>query len=353
MISARRLAAATLAASLLVGFSITPIAAATVNVVVNGGTITFDQPPIERAGRVFVPLRGVFERLGATVVYANGDINAQGNGRSIHLHIGSTQATINGQSLYMDVAPFLVGARTLVPLRFVAQALGAIVNWNASNNTVSIQGSGAASTYVPPSKYLPPSNASFSLVNVLPATSSGTSQPNIRASFSEPVNRDTLHIYVDGQDVSGSTEASTTSFNVTPSFPLNPGTHTVRVTGTTAAGATFGTGWSFTARAGVTGNVLNSISPANGSTVGSSFTLRGRTRAGAAVHIAATASATAFGIIPIGTGTFQAEVTADGSGNFSVPVNINTTSGGRVTVIITSTESNGSSISRTLNYTAS
>ena len=346
MISAKRLAALTLSAALLGGFGLVAAQAQSVNVVVNGNTITFDQPPIERAGRVFVPLRGVFERLGATVVYANGDINAQGNGRSVHLHIGSTAATVNGQSVFMDVAPFLVGARTLVPLRFVAQALGANVNWNESNHTVYIQGSGAASTYIPPA------NASFRLVNVRPATSTGTTQPNIRAGFSEPVNRDTLHVYVDGQDVSASTEASSTAFNVTAPFALNPGTHTVRVTGVTAAGATFDKSWSFTTRAGATSNARNNISPPNGSTVGSSFTLSGNTRPGARVHVAATASATAFGIIPVGTGTFTTDVIADGNGNFSVPVSINTASGGRVTVIITTTDSSGASVSRTLNYTA-
>jgi len=346
MIIAKRLTVWMLTAALLGSFGAAPARAQTVNVVVNGGTVTFDQPPIERAGRVFVPLRGVFERLGATVVYANNDINAQGNGRSVHLHIGSTAATVNGQTVYMDVAPFLVGARTLVPLRFVAQALGAAVNWNASNNTVYIQGNGSASTYVPPS------NVSFSLVNARPATTTGTTQPNIRASFSEPIDRNTLHVYVDGQDVSGSTEASSTSFNVTAPFALNAGTHRVRVTGSTAAGASFDRRWSFTTRAGASSNVLNNISPSKGSTVGISFTLSGHTRPGAAVHIAATASATAFGIIPIGTGTFQTDTTADGNGYFSVPVNLNTTSGGHVTVIITSTQSNGSSVSRTLNYSA-
>src|SRR5581483_4065550 len=146
----KRAGALALTAALFGSVLSAPARAQAVNVVVNGGTITFDQPPIERAGRVFVPLRGVFERLGASVVYYNGDINATGNGRNVHLHIGSTQATVNGQSVFMDVAPFLVGARTLVPLRFVAQALGANVNWNQGNNTVYIQGSGSASTYVPP-----------------------------------------------------------------------------------------------------------------------------------------------------------------------------------------------------------
>lgn len=143
MVMTRRLAATALALTLCAGISALPTFAQTVAVVVNGTTLTFDQPPVERAGRVFVPLRGVFERLGATVVYANGDINATGNGRNVHLHIGSTQAIVNGQTTYMDVAPFLVGARTLIPLRFVAQALGASVNWNAGNNTVYIRSSGA------------------------------------------------------------------------------------------------------------------------------------------------------------------------------------------------------------------
>ena len=148
MLLIRRLAATALAATLLGSLSIAPAPAQSVAIVVNGAPVTFDQPPVERAGRVFVPLRGVFERLGASVVYANGDINAQGNGRSVHLHIGSTQAVVNGQTLTMDVAPFLIGARTLVPLRFVAQSLGANVNWSQSNNTVYIQGNGSA--YVPP-----------------------------------------------------------------------------------------------------------------------------------------------------------------------------------------------------------
>ncbi|HEV2261985.1 MAG TPA: stalk domain-containing protein [Candidatus Rubrimentiphilum sp.] len=347
MINLKRLTGALLTVLLAGSLSTSPAGAAAVTVVVNGQTVAFDQPPIERAGRVFVPLRGVFERLGATVVYANGDINAQGNGRSVHLHIGSTAATVNGQTVYMDVAPFLVGARTLVPLRFVAQALGANVNWNGSNNTVYIQGSGAASTYIPPS------NASFTLNNKRPATSTGTTYPSIHATFSEPVNRDTLKIAVDGQDVSSSTEASTTSFTVVPPFALNPGSHTVQVSGSTAAGASFNTGWTFTVRSGATSNILGGISPANGATVGSSFTLSGHTRPGAVVHIAATASATAFGIIPIGTGSFTTDVTADGNGNFSVPVNINTTPGGQVHVIVTSTTSSGSSVSRTLTYTAS
>jgi hypothetical protein len=109
-----------------------------VAVVVNGQQMSFDQPPIVQAGRVFVPLRSIFQQLGASVVYANGQINATGRGRTVALTIGSTQATVSGQPVTLDVAPFVVGSRTLVPLRFVAQSLGASVNWNDANSTVTI-----------------------------------------------------------------------------------------------------------------------------------------------------------------------------------------------------------------------
>src|SRR5579862_3667999 len=121
-----------------------------VNVIVNGQTMNFTEPPIVRAGRVFVPLRGIFQQLGASVVYANGQINATGRGRTVSLTIGSTQAVVNGHPATLDVAPFVVGSRTLVPLRFVAQSLGAAVNWNDSTSTVTITAGGGGRPVPPP-----------------------------------------------------------------------------------------------------------------------------------------------------------------------------------------------------------
>lgn len=131
-----------------------------VRIVVNGQSMTFDQPPIVRSGRVFVPLRGVFERLGASVVYDNGLINATGKGRNIQLHIGSTTATINGQPTSLDVAPFLVGARTLVPLRFISESLGANVNYDGNSRTVTVA---MAAAPAPP----PPTATVVSVVNIV------------------------------------------------------------------------------------------------------------------------------------------------------------------------------------------
>ncbi|MDQ2679423.1 MAG: copper amine oxidase N-terminal domain-containing protein [Candidatus Eremiobacteraeota bacterium] len=322
-----------------------PAAAATVSVSVNGQGISFDQPPIERAGRVFVPLRGVFERLGASVVYANGLINATGNGHNVSLHIGSTAATVNGQTIYSDVAPFIIGSRTLVPLRFVAQALGAAVDYNGSNHSVSITGGGGAVNNAPTT------NQSFYLNDKRPATRAYSLTPAIHAAFSEPINRDSLHVAVDGRDVTAQVYGSATGFDVTAPFALTAGTNRVRVTGTTQAGAQFNTGWTFVSSSGGAANFINRIRPGNGTQVQSSFTLRGHTLPNSTVKVLAKGSASALGgFLQVDTGTFQTQVTADANGNFAVPVATNTPSGGHIQVVIVSTAPDGASHESTLSY---
>jgi hypothetical protein len=323
--------------------ALAPAAAATVSVVVNGRMISFDQPPIERAGRVFVPLRGVFEHLGASVVYANGIINATGNGRNISLRIGSTAATVNGQVQTLDVAPFLVGSRTLVPLRFVAQALGAAVDWNQSNFVVTITGAGGGGN-------VPPPNASFSLTNKRPATSTSTLSPAIHANFSEPIDGNSLRVYIDGNNVTNFVYENSNGFDLTPPAPLSSGAHRVRVSGTTSAGASFDTGWTFTASNGATQNFINNLRPTPGTRVGSNFTLAGRTLPNSTVHIVASGEVSALGILQIGTGTFQIDVQAGPLGNFSAPISLNAVNGGSVHVIIQSSSPSGASVERSITY---
>jgi hypothetical protein len=129
-----------LAASALLG--VPADAQAQIGITINGNPVNVEPPPIEQAGRVFVPLRGVFQDLGASVDYQNGQINAQGNGREIGLRIGSTQADVNGQPVTIDVAPFIVGESTYVPLRFVSESLGAGVDWDDSSQTVQLSMAG-------------------------------------------------------------------------------------------------------------------------------------------------------------------------------------------------------------------
>ena len=116
--------------------SLTPSAA---TVFVDGRQIAFpDQPPVNAGGRLLVPLRAIFEALGATVNYSNGTIRAVRGNTNLELSLGSDQAIINGQRSTLDVPAQAVFGRTLVPLRFVGEAFGAGVVYNAVTQAVTI-----------------------------------------------------------------------------------------------------------------------------------------------------------------------------------------------------------------------
>ncbi len=108
---------------------------------VNGQALQFQGvAPQEFNNSVFVPLRGVFEALGATVNYdsTTSTITASKSTTNVILQIGSTIASVNGQTQMLSQSARVVNGNTLVPLRFVAQALGAQVSWDESTNTVQI-----------------------------------------------------------------------------------------------------------------------------------------------------------------------------------------------------------------------
>ena len=95
--------------------------------------------------------------------------NATDQGMS--LQIGSTQATVNGQVQYLDVAPFIVGATTYVPLRFVAQSFGANVGYDSSSQTVTIGVPHGGGGYHPPvvrlARLPPPNPPPVSIVRLI------------------------------------------------------------------------------------------------------------------------------------------------------------------------------------------
>jgi hypothetical protein len=111
-----------------------------IQVNINGSSLQIDVPPLIINGRVMVPLRAILEALGATVQWNPNDqsIVATKGSTIIKLQIGSTTASTNGTQVTLDAAPQIEGGRTLVPVRFVSEALGAQVNWDAANRRVNI-----------------------------------------------------------------------------------------------------------------------------------------------------------------------------------------------------------------------
>jgi len=109
------------------------------SVTVDGTPLAFgDTPPISQGGSVLVPLRAIFEALGAKVSFANGVISAQRGQTDLVLSLGSTEAMVNGQTKTLQVAAQSINGKTLVPLRFIGEALGASVSFNGATNSIAI-----------------------------------------------------------------------------------------------------------------------------------------------------------------------------------------------------------------------
>ena len=116
-----------------------------IRVYVDGRPMNFDVPPTAIQGRVLVPLRGVFEQLGATVDFdaRTQHIVAMRGSQSVELTLGSRQARVNDAPKLLDVAAFTINGRTMVPLRFVSESLGATVQWVEASRTILIGSPGA------------------------------------------------------------------------------------------------------------------------------------------------------------------------------------------------------------------
>jgi hypothetical protein len=230
------------------------------NVFVNGSYLNLAQPPVERGGRVFVPMRAIFEELGASVVYNNGVINASGSGHSVQLTIGSRQALVDGRPTTLDSEPFLYAGTTMVPIRFVSEALGADVAYDQLSQSIAITSPNARPQPTPAGK--------VTLNNLRPASGStvNTARPELFADFMQPVNASSVHVTIDGRDVTSFSRKDAYGFRVTPNHDLNNGKRLVAVTGSSQAGSSFNQGWSFYVASGPA-VTLSDLRPADGSTV--------------------------------------------------------------------------------------
>ena len=118
------------------------LAADDIKVYVNGNQVTFpDQKPMINAdSRTLVPVRFVSEALGADVEWdgTTNTVSIAHEGKAIGLVIGQRTAQVDAGSVVLDTAAALVGGRTMVPLRFVSECLGATVEWDQYARAVYI-----------------------------------------------------------------------------------------------------------------------------------------------------------------------------------------------------------------------
>jgi len=127
-----------------------PVLAAdkTITIVVDGQVLSPDVPLQIVDGRTLVPVRFVAEALGA-------EVNWDGKARMvtinkeqtyIKLFIGNKVAVKNDVEVQLDVPAGIIKGRTMVPIRFISENLGCEVSWEASSRTVLIKSSTASTS---------------------------------------------------------------------------------------------------------------------------------------------------------------------------------------------------------------
>ena len=130
-----------LAAATMTAASVSAVAdAPEVSVRLNGGLLNFDVPPQIINERTMVPLRAIFEALGATVDWdqATETVTSVRDDVTIKMTIGKNVIYINDKATELDVAPLIIDERTLVPVRAIAEGFGASVDWDQDRYCVII-----------------------------------------------------------------------------------------------------------------------------------------------------------------------------------------------------------------------
>ena len=119
-----------------------------------------------RGGTILIPLRSMFEQMGATVSYdpASKTVNVTKAGSDIKLTVGQSSVTINGESRPLDVPPMIYQGQVMVPIRVISETMGAYVQWVPDQRVVVVRYVTAtppppATTPAPPTQTAPPTTA--------------------------------------------------------------------------------------------------------------------------------------------------------------------------------------------------
>lgn len=112
-----------------------------VKVKISGNRVHFDQEPVIYNDRTMVPMRKIFEELGADVSWDSSTKTASGTrgDRTVEISVGSNKMYVNNKEITLDAPSFILADRTLVPVRAIAEGMGCNVYWISSSSTVTIE----------------------------------------------------------------------------------------------------------------------------------------------------------------------------------------------------------------------
>jgi hypothetical protein len=111
-----------------------------IRVLLNEQELEFEAKPLLKEGTTLVPFRPIFEALGLKVAWdaETQTVSGANEETNIEFVIGNQTAKVNGQDKTLSLPSQMVEGRTYVPLRFVGEATGNEVLWDASTQTISI-----------------------------------------------------------------------------------------------------------------------------------------------------------------------------------------------------------------------
>lgn len=197
---------------------------------------------IEVKHHVLLPLRETFENLNSDVSYdaRTRVITARNILHVLRLRVGSRFALLDGRRLTLEVAPNAIDGRVYVPLRFAAQAMGAIVRYDPRTKIVSVNGSPM------PSNSTSGPVAISQTLNPAPNASVVTAYPIISASIDDAMAAsNAVTLLLDGTDVTSRSAFDGRNITYMPNSGLTLGVHTVAFFGKATTGGRFSTQWSF------------------------------------------------------------------------------------------------------------
>lgn len=126
-----------------------------VTVLVDGRALSFDQPPVIQDDRTLVPMRAIFQALGAEVYWEESTqtVTALAASDTLRFRIGDAGLYKNGELAYtMSVPAQIINDRTLVPVRAISESFGAAVGWDEASYTVTIQSQNGGQSSAPPAQ---------------------------------------------------------------------------------------------------------------------------------------------------------------------------------------------------------
>ncbi len=110
------------------------------DIYVDGKKLALSADPVVVRGATFVPMRAIFEAQHAKVTWSNvtQTVKAVKDGQHFSYRIGDSTATLNGEAIPLPQPGTVLNGTTMLPLRFVGQTLGNVVQWHAYANDITI-----------------------------------------------------------------------------------------------------------------------------------------------------------------------------------------------------------------------